>query len=211
MRTVLLLPALALALAPLSPGANAEPLPAQEILSAQPPELVARLLEEKVVLLREFGEVHDAPRGHVHAFVLFERPLDAVLGQLIQCERQGEYRPELRDVRLIEEADDGPIYQYELRWMLMRVVYRLRHHWNLERAQVWWDLDPRFDNDFAALEGRWELFPFGAERTLARFGSLLDLGPGLPDFLEEFATRTKLPEAMQGVRRWIDSGGTYRP
>ena len=44
-----------------------------------------------------------------------------------------------------------------------------------------------------------------------RFGSRIDVGPALPAFLQDMATRSKLPEAMQNVRRWVDSGGTWRP
>jgi hypothetical protein len=183
---------------------------AQAILGGQPPELVVRLLDEKVVVLPEPPDP-GAAAHQVDALVLFERPLPVVMHYLIDGARQREYRPELRELRLVEQSERGSVYEYHLRMMLVGIVYRLRHHWDLENAQVWWDLDPRFENDLAALEGRWELHRYDAARTLARFGSRLDLGPALPAFFAEIGTRVKLPEAMHHVRRWIDSGGTYRP
>lgn len=184
---------------------------AQELLRDQPPELMARLLDEKVVVLPQSPDPGTPKPSQVHALVLFARPPPVVMRYLIDGSRQREYRPELRELRLVEQSERSYVYEYHLRMLLVGVAYRLRHHWDLERNQVWWELDPRFENDLAALEGRWELHRYGAARTLARFGSRLDLGPALPAFLAELGTRTKLPEAMQHVRRWIDSGGTYRP
>ena len=62
------------------------------------------------------------------------------------------------------------------------------------------------ENDFTTLEGRWELFDLGEAQTLGRFGSRINVGPALPAFLQDFATRKKLPEAMQNVRRWVVRG-----
>ena len=33
----------------------------------------------------------------------------------------------------------------------------------------------------------------------------------LPVWLQDYATRQNVPQTMEHVRRWVDSGGTYRP
>jgi len=185
------------------------PANAEEILESLPPKLATRLDREHVVMLEGPG------RGHrddmIHALVIFERPRNEVIRYLIQGPRQIEFRPELREARLVEEFDGGQVIHYEMRMMLMRIEYQARHGWDFETGQVWWSLDPSFDNDFAKLEGRWEVRALGPRRSLARFGTLIDVGSALPAFVQDMTTRSKLPEAMQNVRRWVDSGGTYRP
>lgn len=202
---------LALVLTGAVSGAGERPVTAAEILAAQSPELRAQLETQGVVMLQEFGADGEVYGGMIHALVMFERPRNEVLRMLIQSPRQTEFRPELKRADLVEEYASGHVIDYEMRMMFMKVVYRARHGWDFETGHVWWSLDPDADNDMAVLEGRWELFAHGPERTLARFGTRIDVGPALPAFLQDFATRKKLPEAMKNVRLWIDSGGTFRP
>lgn len=207
-RLALLLPLLALA-APAQPPPSNPPATGEEIVASLAPELAERLQQEKVVMLQEFDE-EQAYGGMIHALVLFERPRNEVIRLLIQSPRQKEFRPELREARLVQEFEGGQVVHYEIRMMLMTVEYRSRHTWNFETGEVWWSLDPDYDNDLAALEGHWEVFSLGPERSVARFGTRIDVG-ALPGFLQDYASRRKLPEAMHNVRKWIDSGGTFRP
>jgi hypothetical protein len=200
-------------LALLAWGASAQTPPAghaPEIPEALGPELLAQLEREKVVMLQEFAE-QKVYGGPIHALVLFERPRNEVIRLLIQSPRQVEFRPELRRAELIEESDSAHVVEYEMRMMLTRIRYRARHGWDFGSGRVWWSLDPTFDNDLAILEGHWEVRAMQSGRALARFGTKIDVGPALPAFLQDYAARKQLPKAMHNVRRWIDSGGTYRP
>lgn len=208
-RITALLALLGLALAAEAHEGSA-PTTADEMLAAYPPDLVARLREEKVILLQEFSEA-EAHGGMIHALVLFDRPRNEVLRMLIQSPREIEFRPELSRADLVEEYAGGHVIDYELRMMLMTMHYRARHAWDFDAGTLEWSLVPEADNDLAALEGRWELFALGPDRTLARFGTRIDVGPALPAYLQDLATRQKLPEAMRNVRLWVESGGTYRP
>lgn len=183
---------------------------AREILAGLAPELLDVLEKDRVVMLQEFDK-QEVYGGRIHALVLFERPRNEVIRYLIQSPRQIEYRPELRKASLVEESDSAHVVEFEIRMMLMRITYRVKHGWDFESGRVWWALDPDFDNDLAVLEGEWEVHAMEPGRTLARFGTRIDVGPALPDFLQDYATRKQLPKAMHNVRRWVDSGGTYRP
>ena len=130
---------------------------------------------------------------------------------LIQIDRQHEFNPELREIRTIELTETANLSAYHMKIMLMRIRYHARHEWDPAKNQIWWSLDPGYDNDLAVYEGRWDLFELTDQRTLGRFATRVDIGPGLPSFLQDFATRRKLPQAMESTRRWVDSGGTHRP
>jgi hypothetical protein len=188
-----------------------EASPADEILAGLSPELAGHLQQDKMVMLQQFGQDGRIYGGMIYALVLFERSRSEVMRFLIQSERQTEFRPELRRAEVVREFPGGHVVDYEIRMMLTTVRYRSRRTWDLDTAEMRWSLDPEADNDFAALEGHWELFELGPERTLARFGTKIDVGPALPKFFQDFATRRKLPESMRNVRLWIESGGSYRP
>jgi hypothetical protein len=209
LRAAVVLVALAWPSAPLRAEAPhtdppSEILPASA-LDAPSPDLLARLEQEHVVC--------DTSRDDrtVRALVLFKQPRDEVWSLLTSTTRQKEYRPELAGLEVIEAGDNSNVAEYSLRIMLRSLRYRLRQSWDPQSSRVWWSLDPSFDNDMRVLDGLWELRPLDDHRTLARFSTRIDVGPALPAFLQDYATRKKLPESMEQVRRWVDSGGNWRP
>lgn len=185
------------------------PIPARP-LEAPAPALLARLERDGVLL--EAQEPRDGSHGgHAEALVLFEQPLAVVLELLAATERQTEYRPELKRLEMIETNARGDVAEYHVRFMLTRLRYRARHGWDLDAGRVWWTLDPGYPNGLRTLDGLWELRALDERRTLGRVTSRIDIGPALPSSLQDYATRRRLPEAMQMTKRWVDSGGRWRP
>jgi hypothetical protein len=175
-------------------------------------EPTRRALRSTGLAMIPAGGAHGAKLGSSESriWVRFDLERDLVLRQLIQSARQVEYRPELRRVQIVEDFENGQVCDYHLRMMLMTVRYRVRHQWDFERGTFWWSLDPSYDNDLAVLDGRWEIHALSSGGTLGRFSTRIDVG-GLPAFLQDYATRTKLPESVDQVRQWVDSRGTFRP
>jgi hypothetical protein len=183
------------------------PLAAVDVPS---PAQLAELEHDHVLLEGNMSSDPDG-RGATSALVLFERPRAEVLRLLASTSRQKEYRPELSRLDVIEASENGDVAEYRVRFMLTTLRYRARHGWDYAKGRVWWTLDPAFDNDMQVLDGLWELRELDAHRTLGRFTTRIDLGPALPAFLQDYATRKKLPESMEQVRHWVDSGGRWRP
>jgi hypothetical protein len=193
---------------------DAQQVPASlpSALGPLPPALLAELERERVLLAEDVAVASNGDRAcSAQAFVLFERPRGEVLRLLAATPRQTEYRPELSRLEVVEATEAGDLAEYRVRFLLTTLNYRARHGWNLEQGRVWYVLDPEYPNDLAVLEGLWELSPIDARRTLGRFTTRIDIGPALPGFLQDFATREKLPDSMEQVRRWVDSGGRWRP
>ncbi len=194
----------ALALPPAA-GGRALGAAAQSVLSRHPPDVVEELFEDKVVLLSPGGS------AYVEALVIFEQPRRRALGLLAQTERHGEFRPELEQVQTIRSGRREAVDAHRLRVVFTTIEYRLRSRFDWRRARISWELDPDFDNGVRALEGYWEMHELDDRRTLALFGSRVDVGPALPLWLQEAVTRKNVPEAVERVRLWVDSDGTYRP
>lgn len=184
---------------------------AETLLAGQPADLVDRLMERNVLVLQEIREVGPLRGGMISSYVLFEKPVDDVYGLLAQSSRQVEFRPELTSIETVEMGTQGPIDEQRLKILFQRYRYRIEFRLSPEQHRIEWLLDERFDNDLAAVSGFWELYQMADGRTLGRSGNSVDVGPAVPAFLQDWITRKNLPRTMERVRRWVDSGGTYRP
>jgi hypothetical protein len=192
-----------------SPQAQREPATAEGILAQEPPELVEQLFEKKMLLIevtKKEGE------GTLFvAYVLFEKPRSRVVHLLTQPERQTEYRPELRYIEVVERGPDTRVDEHCLKVMFTNVVYRLRMRRDRETERLSWHLDPSFDNDLRRMQGFWELYQFGEDRTLGRFGSTVDVGRAVPRMLQDALSRKTVLRTVENTRKWVDSDGRWRP
>ena len=180
---------------------------AENILAGYSPKIVKRLHDKKMTLL---------PRAtdgslYIGALVLFDQSLDTTQELLSQTERQHEYLPELKTADLIRRDGTAVINEHQVRVMFIRLSYRIRTEFDSDAGRIWWALDPAHENDLDVLEGYWEFYEMEQERTLGRFGTLVDVGPAMPAFLQDLITRKNVPRAIDRARRWVDSDGRYRP
>lgn len=184
---------------------------AESVLEREPTALVDELSGEKIAVVQ--GGRGDGPESFVVAYVLFERSHSDVLQLLKQAARQPEYRPELKSVKTVERLPGGRVDEQVLKIVFRKLTYRLRYSEDPETGRLEWRLDPRFDNDLRRMEGFWELYAFAADpaRTLGRFGSSVDVGQGVPKFIQRGMGRKTVLRYVRNCRQWIDSNGKWRP
>jgi len=188
------------------PSSLPNPVSASALREIHSPELVEELLGNGLVLLPQAGENAD-----VEALVLFARPRSRVMRLLTQTGRAREYRPELKELRMLAVDERGALDEQRMRILFRTIVYRLRYRFDFDRARVEWHLARDFENDLERVEGWWQLHPMTDGRTLGHFGTVVRVGPALPAFLEKRATRSQVPETLERTRRWVDSDGRWRP
>lgn len=181
---------------------------AEQLLAGHPQDRVVRLLRENVVMFRSSGNDEHAP--FVQALVVFESPLERVVRLMVQTARQIEYRSELKSIETVDRFSKGSVDEHRIRFMFLRVAYRLRNEFDFERHRMRWALDPDFDNGLTRLEGFWHFYALDDERTLGHFGSLVDVG-AMPQFFQDYAAKRQIPETMERVRLWVNSDGRWRP
>ena len=184
---------------------------AESVLEREPAALVDELSGEKIAVVQGGGG--DGPESFVVAYVLFERSHSDVLQLLKQAARQPEYRPELKSVKTVERLPDGRVDEQVLKIVFRKLRYRLQYSEDPDTGRLEWRLDPRFDNDLRKMEGFWELYAFATDpaRTLGRFGSSVDVGQGVPKFIQRGMGKKTVLRYVRNCRQWIDSNGEWRP
>jgi hypothetical protein len=183
------------------------PASAQALLDSQPAEIVSELLEERLVLMQKEG----GDAGLVEALVLFSVPPDQVWKLLVQRERQSEYRPELTAIEVIEGDESRVLEEQHLRIAFISLSYRLVNRFEPETRTFTFEIDTSYDSIIKHVSGYWELHGLDGGRTLARFGTRVNVSSAVPGFLQNGITRKNVPQSLENTRQWVDSGGRWRP
>ena len=183
------------------------PTSAQALLDSQPEDVVEELMDEHLVLMKTDA----ADKGLVEALVLFAKPPEEVWPLLIQRERQREYRPELTSVEIVAQDENSMLEEQHLKIAFLKVGYRLNARFDPSTRTLTFELDPSFESQLEHVSGYWELHALDGGRTLARFGTRVNVNKAVPGFLQNSITRKNVPDTLDNTRQWIDSGGQWRP
>ncbi|MGE4652392.1 MAG: hypothetical protein AAEJ53_16015 [Myxococcota bacterium] len=199
-----LLPAL-----PLAAGETPRPAPpalrtADSQLEEISAETRAELFEQGVLMRKGEPAREEQGRNAIEAFVIFDASPQQVYDLLHQTSRQGEFRPEVSEIREIERIEGKHVDEHRLKILFRRYVYRLDYRFYPEAWRIEWRLDDRFDNDLRGVTGYWELYRLEDGRTLGRSGTSVQVGASVPKFLANWITRINLPKSMKNLRAWIN-------
>lgn len=184
---------------------------AQAVLDHQPPELVKRLFEKKVLVMAELGPRGTPKDALFVAFVIFEATPEQAYRLLAETARHIEFRPEVRGMETVARNEIGNVDEHRMKVLFLDVAYRVQYRFDPARKTIHWELDSAYDNALRRADGFWEFYALEKGRALGRFGAVVDVGPALPKFLQTWVTRKNLPRTLERARRWVDSGGSYRP
>ena len=183
------------------------PPPAEPYLRAISPDLLPRLARERFLMLPSDAVAPDLVQG----LVVFSQPYALVWRLLAQTERQREYRSELAELTNVEHFANGVVDRHRIRVLFVGLTYHLRYQLDPSAWHIEWSLAPNYENGMQQISGSWDLFDLGGDRTLGRLGSTVRVGSALPRSFQDAVTRKNLPETLDSIRRWVDSGGTWRP
>ncbi len=145
----------------------------------------------------------------VEAAVVFDKPPDYVWELLYRTEDQVRFLEEVDELKIIEKEELHDNLEFKLKILFMTFVYRVIHHFEKDALYIYWGLDPSFDNDLLELRGFWKLHPYGEGKTLGRYGSHVSLR-NVPQWIESLFKRQGVEKSLVAVRKYVNSGGTYR-
>ncbi len=146
----------------------------------------------------------------IEAALVFDRPPAEVWRRLSETEVQDRYLSEVKSVRLIWKTETADCLEFTVRVMGKTVVYRMIHDFFPGELRFRWNLDPDFRSDIKELTGFWRLYPFGGDRTLARYGSVVKPRFPVPGFIRRALAKGHVKSALESVKKYVDSDGAWR-
>jgi len=173
------------------------------------PEQVQRVKNGEVVLLdKDTSKGTDMAR-FIQAALIVTRPIEDSWKLFRQTARQAEYLPKLYKCVTIEDKGSYDKVDFFVKFAFINIDYRVQHNFEPDKYYFHWALDPAYKNDLKELEGYWKLFKIDDQHTLARYGTNVNASDLIPKSIQEALTRKDLPESMEAVKKYFDSGGTY--
>jgi len=188
------------------PGAPTDKSP--EAYKGMKADQIARVKKGEIVIMDQPESVEG--RQMITAAFIFNQDIDTVWSLMTQGWRQEEYLPRLERSKLIKKWDGGDQIEFHVSVLGIGIDYRILGARDKSSYYSHWKLDPAFDNDMKEVSGYWRFYWIDDKHTLARYGTWVQTGFGIPDAVQEFLTKRDLPQALGAQKRWVDSGGTWR-
>jgi hypothetical protein len=145
----------------------------------------------------------------IEAAVVFDKPPEYVWKLLYRTEDQVRFLEEVDELKIIEKQELQDNLELKLKIVFMTFSYRVIHHFDKDALYMYWGLDPSFENDLLELRGFWKLHPYGEGKALGRYGSHVSLR-NVPQWIESLFKRRGVEKSLVAVRKYVNSGGTYR-
>ncbi len=170
---------------------------------------VKKVKAGEIVILDKNLSSSDEAKRFIQTAMIFNQPIDAVWTLLSQTEKQEQYLRSLFDSPIIETHPTWNLSDFYVKVAFIDLKYRVRHDFESEKYYFHWNLDPSHENDLKHLEGYWRFYKIDQSHTLARYGTIVVVSELIPKSIMEEMTRRDLPESMQSVKKYVESGGTY--
>jgi hypothetical protein len=146
----------------------------------------------------------------IEAALVFDRPPAEVWSLLSKTELQVHYVPEIKAANLIWDKGNENCLELNVRVMGRNVVYRMIQSFDPPQLYFHWVLDAEMPSDIKELAGFWRFYPYGQDRTLARYGSIVKPRFPVPGFLRRAIAKGHVRSDLESVKKYVDSGGTWR-
>lgn len=167
-----------------------------------------KLAQGEIILLESVVKT-PGEKTLIEAALVFNKPPEEVWRFLSKTEDQVKYLDEVKKVTVIFKSSTGDNLEFTIKLLTKIFVYRQVHQFDEKNLHFRWRLDHDFKSDIKELNGFWRFYPFGSGKTLARYGSRVLLRFSVPDFIQTALTKNNLPRALQSVKKFVNSGGTW--
>jgi ribosome-associated toxin RatA of RatAB toxin-antitoxin module len=145
----------------------------------------------------------------IEATIIFNKPPEEVWDMLSKTEEQIKYLKEVNKIKLIDRNCNTDTMWFQLKIILITLRYQINHHYNKDYMCFYWSLDPSYKSDFRELKGFWKFYPYENNKTVARYGSLVNI-KFLPLWLQDAIKKKGVEKALNSVKCYVDSGGTCK-
>lgn len=179
------------------------------VLAALPEAELAKLMADEIVLTGQ-ASGEEVLKGTIRALFVVKQPRAETFRLLTQPSLQMSYQSRLKKSETVSRTENGETTEFIVKVGLVSVHTRVVHKWWPEISRMAWTLDPSFKNDLRHQEGFYNLYALDERTTLLEFGTVLEVSALVPKFVQNYLTRSDLPEALGFVKKFVDSGGKWK-
>ncbi len=145
----------------------------------------------------------------IEAAFLLDKPPAEVWELLYRTEDHYLYLKETESSKALYKSMSRDLIEYRVRVFMVGTTFWLVHQYDWPALYMYWDLAPEFDSGLKEFRGFWRLYPYEGGRTLARYGNKVS-PVGIPDFIVDLFRKGGIVRALEAVRLYVESGGSYR-
>lgn len=145
----------------------------------------------------------------IEAAIVFNKKPEEVWNMISKTEEQIKYLKEINKLKLIDKKGNRDTIWFQLKIAFIPITYQVNHTFEKEHLYFYWSMDPSYKNDLKALKGFWKFYPYGPDKTLARYGSHVSL-KYVPAWLQDQFKKSGVEKALKAVKCYVDSGGTCK-
>ncbi len=166
-------------------------------------------LEAGKIVFATVGSVSTSESELIYAAIVFNQPIEETWRLISRTEDQIKYLSDIDELKIIHKGGASDKIQFTVSAGPFSKTYRVIHRFSPEKKGFEWGLDPSFNNDLEKLTGFWRFYPFGEGKTLARYGSNVSIR-NVPTWVESLFKKKGITQALNQVKKYVDSGGTWR-
>lgn len=166
----------------------------------------------EVVVHKEVVDTPDGKKGRGHAWVVINKPREAVYEQLTTGYKDfAEFMPRLEKVEVKSLTATSMKVRSYVGVAFSTYAYTLAFKLDPAAYTLSWTLDRSEKSDIRDTAGSWKLHELEpGKSTLAEYTISVDSGKFVPQFLEDYLTRKDLPEILNAIRKRVESGGKWK-
>lgn len=143
----------------------------------------------------------------IEAAIVFNQPIESAWSLLTKVDEQDKYLSEIKKISLVSK---NPVkVEFGLKILFLSFWYQCQYQLDKPNYYFSWRLDPTYKNELNSLSGFWKLYPYGSNKTLARYGSNVVI-KGVPDWVQGAFKKSGVEKALKATKNFVDSGGTWR-
>lgn len=168
----------------------------------------AQLLKDGILVLgaKRAGELPGMKVGYLVAGV----PREDVWRLIRAASEWNKYIPRVRKSRRVDGGPNYEIANIQLQASFVSINFQIEVKAWPEASRLAWALDPAYANDLQLQEGYFNVFALDERTSLVEYGTRVRSSPLLPAFVESYLVDRVLPDGLVGIKKYLDSGGTYR-
>jgi hypothetical protein len=145
------------------------------------------------------------------AMIIINAPIEQCFKMFCDFDKQYLYFPQITKTNVISSSGNRYVIYKELDYRVMKIKYTHILTVDPQIHRVDFATDPSGVNDVKFSQGFFQFQKIDDKRTLFTYGlTKLDPGIQVPEFIQRYMTSRDLPKMVVNLKKWIESGGTWK-